>query len=150
MSESTSTGPIVSLNGCESVSLPSPNQPSVIITKSPNLSGLGFYFIKGNASWRVLLGCQLIPGTLMFACSFLMPESPRFLAYVGRHDEALAIMKKLHGDAEDDTFYLREYHQIKAQIELDREERLGMKAIWAKPSYRRRFLLVFWYAIACM
>ncbi|EXJ54852.1 uncharacterized protein A1O5_12918 [Cladophialophora psammophila CBS 110553] len=114
------------------------------------INGLGFYFIKGNVSWRLLLGCQLIPGTLMFACSFLMPESPRFLAYVGRYDEALAILKKMHGTTHDDTFYIREFHQIKAQIELDREERLGLKAIWQRPSYRKRFLLVFWYAIACM
>jgi hypothetical protein len=86
----------------------------------------------------------------MFACSFLMPESPRFLIYVGRHEEALAILKKMHGGQTDDTFYLREFHQIKAQIQLDRDERLGMRAIWQKPSYRKRFLLVFWYAIACM
>ncbi|KIV95265.1 hypothetical protein PV10_02938 [Exophiala mesophila] len=115
-------------------------------------SGLGFYFIKGDVSWRLLLGCQLIPGSLMFACSFWMPESPRFLAYVDRNDEALAILKRLHGTAheEGDDFYKREYHQIKAQIELDREERLGVKAIWAKPSYRKRFLLVVGYAFACM
>lgn len=113
---------------------------------------MGFYFIKGDVSWRLLLGCQLIPGSLMFACSFWMPESPRFLAYVDRNDEALAILKRLHGTADEvgDDFYKREYHQIKAQIELDREERLGIKAIWAKPSYRKRFLLVIGYAFACM
>ncbi len=91
----------------------------------------------------------------MLACSFLMPESPRYLVYVGRHDEALGVLKKMHGsektnDGHDDTFYLREFHQIKAQIQLDKEERLGLAAIWRKPSYRKRFLLVFMYAIACM
>ena len=80
-----------------------------------------------------------------------MPESPRFLAYVGRNDEALHTLKRMHGGHNDeDSFYLREFHQIKAQVELDKEEQLGMKAILAKPSYRKRFMLVFWYAIACM
>ncbi|OQV10459.1 hypothetical protein CLAIMM_14453 [Cladophialophora immunda] len=92
--------------------------------------GLGFYFIKGDVSWRLLLGCQLIPGVLMFAFSFMMPESPRYLAYVGRYDEALAVLKKMHGSTHDDTFYIRDN--------------------LAKASYRKRFLLVFWYAIACM
>lgn len=86
----------------------------------------------------------------MLGCSFLMPESPRYLAYVGRNDEALAILERMHGGDQDSTFYLREFHQIKAQIELDKQERLGMGAILAKPSYRKRFMLIFWYAIACM
>jgi hypothetical protein len=119
-------------------------------TTADGNSGLGFYFIKGNVSWRLLLGCQLIPGSLMLAFSFWMPESPRYLAYVERFDETLEVLKKMHGDSHDSTFYLREYNQIKAQILLDKQERLGMKAIWTKPSYRKRFLLVFWYAIACM
>ncbi len=86
----------------------------------------------------------------MLAFSFIMPESPRFLAYVGRYEEAREVLKKMHGTGLEEDFYLREFHQIKAQIELDKAERLGMKAIWRKPSYRKRFLLVFWYAIACM
>ncbi|KAJ9603816.1 hypothetical protein H2200_012002 [Cladophialophora chaetospira] len=112
--------------------------------------GLGFYFIKTDVSWRLLLGCQLIPGVLMLAFSFVMPESPRYLVFAGRQDEALGILEKMHNSEQDSSFYLREYHQIKAQIELDREERLGMKAILMKPSYRKRFMLIFWYAIACM
>lgn len=86
----------------------------------------------------------------MLAFSFFMPESPRFLVYVERYDEALEILKKMHLDSADPNFYLLEFNQIKAQIVLDKEERLGMGAIWARPSYRKRFLLVFWYAIACM
>lgn len=86
----------------------------------------------------------------MLACSFIMPESPRYLILTGHYDEALSILKKMHDGDQDDTLCLREFHQISAQIKLDREGQLGMKAILVKPSYRKRFMLVFWYAIACM
>ena len=46
----------------------------------------------------------------------------------GRHEEALAVLKRMHGGiTDDDEFYLREFHQIKAQIELDEQERLGFR-----------------------
>lgn len=79
-----------------------------------------------------------------------MPESPRFLIYRRRDEEALDILKKMHTEHGDETFALAEFHQIRAQIEYERENRLGITAIWSKPSFRKRFLLVFSYAIACM
>lgn len=86
----------------------------------------------------------------MLIFSFWMPESPRYLILAEKYEQAEAILKKMHMNDEDDTLYLREFHQIKAQIMLDKQESLGMRGIWARPSYRKRFLLVFWYAIACM
>jgi hypothetical protein len=88
----------------------------------------------------------------MFAASFFVPESPRFLVYKDRSDEALAVLEKMHHDPNqpDDDFYLREFHQIKAQIQLEREQTLGLSAILSKPSYRKRFLLVLGYAVSCM
>ena len=112
--------------------------------------GLGFYFVGGNVSWRLLLGLQLIPPVLMFTGSFFIPESPRWLALKGRYEECLAVLKRIHQTDElDDEFYLKEYHQIRAQVELDRAEQLGLAAIWKRPSYRKRFLLVALFAVAC-
>ena len=104
--------------------------------------GLGFYFIPGQASWRLLFGLQVLPGAGMLIASFWMPFSPRWLALKGRYDESLEVLKRIHGGHQDDTFYKQEFHQIKTQIELDKEEQLGLKAIFSKPSYRRRILLV--------
>ncbi len=89
---------------------------------------------------------------MMFAFSFFVPESPRCLIYKDRSDEALVILEKMHHDPNlpDDDFYLREFHQIKAQIQLEKDNTLGLKAIWTKPSYRKRFLLVLGYAVSCM
>ena len=70
--------------------------------------------------------------------------------YKGRHDEALAVLQRMHGDHEDETFYLREFHQIRAQIELESEQKIGIKTILTRRSLRKRFLLVVGYAFSCM
>jgi MFS family permease len=112
--------------------------------------GLGFYFIKSDVAWRLLLGLQLVPPILMLIGSIWMPFSPRWLAYKGRYDECLEVLQRIHqGPDQDDDFYLREYHQIRAQIELDKEEKLGMKAILQRPSYRKRFMLVCLFSVCC-
>jgi hypothetical protein len=64
----------------------------------------------------------------------------------GRYDEALEVIKKLHGGkpGQDDDFYIREFNQIKGQHELEVRERLGLGAVLRKPSYRKRmFIVVF-------
>lgn len=104
--------------------------------------GLGFYFINGNANWRVLFGLQLLPTFVMLAGSYFMPRSPRWLLLVGQDEEAIEVLRKLHSNPEQPDFYLAEFHQIKAQINLDKEEKLGLKQILTKPSYRKRLLLV--------
>jgi hypothetical protein len=78
----------------------------------------------------------------MLIGSFWMPFSPRWLALKGRYEECCEVLKKMHGNEQDDEFYLQEYHQIKSQIEFDKEEKLGLKAIIRRPSYRKRIGLV--------
>ncbi|KIV89131.1 hypothetical protein PV10_08728 [Exophiala mesophila] len=106
--------------------------------------GLGLYFIPGNAAFRILFGFQLLPGILMLAGSPWMPESPRWLALMDRYDDCLAVLKQIHGNDQDDSdsFYAREFHQIRAQIELEKTEKVGIKDIFVKASYRKRVLLI--------
>ena len=111
--------------------------------------GLGFYFLKGNASWRLLLGLQLVPGVAMLVASYWMPFSPRWLCMKGRYEEALVVLKHMHGGMHDDTFYMREYYQIKSQIELDKAERLGVGAIVRKKSHRKRLTLIVLFSFFC-
>jgi MFS family permease len=113
--------------------------------------GLGFSYISSNVAWRLFLGLQLVPPFLMAACVPLLPESPRFLIMKGRYDEALDVIKKLHGGApgQDDDFYIREFNQIKAQHELEVRERVGLMTVLRRPSYRKRmFIVVFQFAFA--
>ncbi|KIX10172.1 uncharacterized protein Z518_01253 [Rhinocladiella mackenziei CBS 650.93] len=106
--------------------------------------GLGLYFIPGHAAFRILFGFQLLPGACMLAGSPWMPESPRWLALTDRYDECLAVLKRIHGNENDesDSFYAREFHQIRAQIELEKSERVSIMDIIRKASYRRRVVLI--------
>ena len=113
--------------------------------------GLGFSYIGSDVAWRLFLGLQHVPPILMAVCTPFLPESPRFLIMRGRYDEALEIIKKLHGGApgQDDDFYIREFNQIKAQHELEVRERVGLRTILSRPSYRKRmFIVVFQFAFA--
>lgn len=114
-----------------------PAADSYLVTR-----GLAFYFLPGNSSWRTLLGLQFIPGTCMLIGSFWMPFSPRWLVLKGRYEEALEVLKRIHGGQYDETFYQREYHQIRAQIAQEKRERRGLSAIFTKRSNMRRVALV--------
>lgn len=106
--------------------------------------------MHGDSAWRLLLGLQLVPTCAMFIGSFWMPFSPRWLAAQGRYEECCAILQKLHGSEPGENFYLKEYHQIRAQIEYEKEEKLGLKAIFRRPSYRKRIYLVAGLALFMM
>ena len=87
----------------------------------------------------------------MLVGSFWMPFSPRWLALKGRYEECCEVLRKMHSTGnDDDDFYLQEYHQIRAQIEFEKEEKLGLKAIFQRPSYRKRVYLVTCFAFFMM
>jgi len=118
--------------------------------------GLGFSYIEGSAGglkWRLFIGLQLLCAAIMLAGSIWMPESPRWLVVQKRHDEALAVLSKLHGtqvheneDTEGMPFYRREYEQIEAQIRLEQETpRFGLISILKRPSYRKRLFIILFF-----
>ena len=53
---------------------------------------------NGDESWRWMFGLGLIPAGLFLIGAFFLPESPRWLARMGRHDKATAVLQKI-GDA---------------------------------------------------
>lgn len=61
--------------------------------------------------WRWMLGAETVPALLYFLLLFLVPRSPRWLAQKGRHDEALAVLRKVTGpeEAERSLAEIREH-----------------------------------------
>lgn len=110
--------------------------------------GVGFSFITGTAAFRTLFAFQLVPTLIMLAGSCFVPESPRWYVLVGRYDEAVDTLKRLHeNEVHDPNDYESEFGQIKAQVELDKQEQLGLVDIFRRPSYRRRVLLVMGFFV---
>ncbi|MEU9557935.1 sugar porter family MFS transporter [Streptomyces fumanus] len=53
--------------------------------------------IMGLEAWQVMLGVMVIPAILYGLLSFAIPESPRFLISVGKHDRARQILEEVEG-----------------------------------------------------
>lgn len=52
---------------------------------------------NGQWAWRWMFGVTSLPAVLFFVATFLVPESPRWLASKGREQQALAVLEKLNG-----------------------------------------------------
>jgi MFS family permease len=85
------------------------------------LVGYGFYFVKGQAQWRVPVGVQLIPALIVFLCINFLPESPRWLIKHGLISDATHNLAKLRGLELDDPVLLEERDSIIASFESQAE-----------------------------
>lgn len=67
-----------------------------------NWMNYGFTYMRSSSiSWRFPLGFQIFFAVVPIVMVFLLPESPRWLVLVGRHDEALTIIGRLRGKPVD-------------------------------------------------
>ncbi|OAL39647.1 hypothetical protein AYO20_01044 [Fonsecaea nubica] len=105
--------------------------------------GLGFSYIESDAAWRVFFGLQVLPPLIMLVGAIWMPESPRWLIMKGRDEEALVILRRMHQTSDDDTFFMGEFNQIRAQLRLEAEQKVNPLTVLKRPSYRKRLYIAF-------
>ncbi|KAG7562239.1 hypothetical protein FFLO_02325 [Filobasidium floriforme] len=76
-----------------------------------------------DAQWRIPLAIQIVPAVVLFGGMFFLPYSPRWLASVGREDEARSALVRLHGGERraDMEVIDAEFSEIQAQISWERE-----------------------------
>lgn len=65
------------------------------------LSALLAWLVHDNGIWRYMLAIAMVPGILLFAGTFLLPTSPRWLAAKGRIEEAEAVLERLRDTSEE-------------------------------------------------
>lgn len=93
---------------------------------------------------RFPLAFQCIPGIMLVCGVWFLSESPRWLMEKDRHEEARAILYKLHGDGtpEKDEYIELEYREIRDVIAADRMyTNITWSSIVTRPSWRKRLLL---------
>ena len=97
----------------------------------------------------LLSGLPFIPGgplTLSHHDLVLIAatESPRYLIWRGHREEARKCLERLHGNPTDPshTNALAEFDQIVQQVEEDTKDDPTFLAMFKKPSWRKRSLLV--------
>lgn len=66
-------------------------------------AGYGCSFMKGSASFRTAWGIQFIPALFLMAGLPFLPRSPRWLAKVGRTEQAIQVLADIqaHGNQDD-------------------------------------------------
>ncbi|RPA83703.1 hexose transporter protein [Ascobolus immersus RN42] len=102
----------------------------------------GTYRIDNNWSWRIPSILQAAPAIVMISFVFWVPESPRWLISVDRHEEALAILTKYHGGGNaQDELVLFEFEEIKETIALESQLSKGISELWATKGNRHRMII---------
>ncbi|PKY06403.1 putative transporter [Aspergillus campestris IBT 28561] len=99
--------------------------------------------IKNDWAWRAPSMVQALPSIIQVIFVWFVPESPRFLIYKGKHEQALKVMADAHanGDQEDEVVQLQ-MHEIKETIRLEKEfESNGWMELIRTKGNRRRILI---------
>ncbi|KAL1608549.1 hypothetical protein SLS60_003491 [Paraconiothyrium brasiliense] len=107
-----------------------------------NWVGFGCSYASGQFQWRFPLAVQCLPAIIVLVGIFWLPYSPRWLLEQERDEEAYAVIKRLHGDSGDDTFFRAEFTQMRDQLRFEKSvQKAGWKECFATKSNRKRILL---------
>jgi MFS family permease len=75
--------------------------------------------IAGTQSWRIPLWLQMVFAGTVLVCSPFLPETPRWLIANDRHEEALDIMARFHGEGSRESPIVQlEYKEMVEDISV--------------------------------
>lgn len=97
----------------------------------------------GPGVWQIPFGVQLVPAGIMLIGLLFVKESPRFLASVGRSEQALQNLAYLRKEPLTNQALLQEFAEIEAAIKEEREARQGLglkEAFFGKGNFIRFFI----------
>ena len=91
--------------------------------------------LRETWSWRWMIAAAAAPAAVLLACSFALPESPRWLVGQSRVDDARAALGKVRGTGADVD---AEVGQIREVVDRERDAPVrgwrGLAEPWARPA----------------
>ncbi|KAJ3759323.1 general substrate transporter [Lentinula raphanica] len=107
--------------------------------------GVGLHIHNDARIWRIPFGLQLVPAGLMALGLLTIKESPRFLASVGRNNEALSNLAYLRRSSPHSESVILEMAEIEAAIQEENEARksLGWREAFLGKGNAIRFVIAF-------
>jgi MFS transporter, SP family, sugar:H+ symporter len=99
--------------------------------------GASAIFWFGAPTWRWMFWMEAVPAVAFLLGSMLIPESPRFLIFSGKHEQARKVFARIGGDAD---LLVR---QVEQSLQTDRRPRLSDVIIPGT----RRIAPVLWVGI---
>src|SRR5712675_3519062 len=80
--------------------------------------GAGAIFWFGAPTWRWMFWMEAVPAVAFLIGSMIIPESPRYLIFVGKHKQARKVFTRIGSDAD------RLVRQVEQTLEAERRPRL--------------------------
>lgn len=104
----------------------------------------GTAFLAGSLAWRLPSALQAMSSVFQLILCFFVPESPRWLVYNGRSEEAMQILTKYHAEGQDNLQLLRfEMAEIESSLELEKAQSTSSWKEWIRtPANRHRLFIV--------
>ncbi|KAH8557083.1 general substrate transporter [Umbelopsis sp. PMI_123] len=86
----------------------------------------GLLKVPGTWAWRTAVLCQCVPSAIQATIAFFAPESPRWLIYKNRPDEAFEILVKYHAGGDRNSKLVHfEMAEIRANLEQEKLTKAG-------------------------
>lgn len=105
-----------------------------------------FRMTDSSWSWRIPSVLQCFFSLIQVILSLFAPESPRWLIYQGRRQEAMDVLTKYHGYGDRDSRLVRfEMAEITATLEMEKLQKSSRWSEWvATPGNRHRLFLALY------
>jgi MFS transporter, SP family, sugar:H+ symporter len=81
--------------------------------------GASAVFWFGAPAWRWMFWMEAVPAIAFLSGTLTIPESPRYLIFVGKHERARKVFRRIGGDAD------RLVRQVEQSLEAERRPRLS-------------------------
>ena len=103
----------------------------------------GTAFMVGSWAWRLPSALQGLSSIIQISLCFFVPESPRWLVYNNRKQEALNILTKYHAEGDSSSELLKfEMAEIDHTIELEKAQSITSWLEWFRTSANRYRLFI--------